>query len=138
MVKPICTDLLFLQRKSVEATEADRILFTDMYETLRAQPRMGECVGLAANMIGASKRVIAVGFKYFDMVMVNPEILETSGPYMAVESCPSLKGTRQVRRFEKITVRFLDTDFKEHTKTYTGPEAQIIQHECDHLEGRII
>ncbi|MCH4005842.1 MAG: peptide deformylase [Eubacterium sp.] len=73
-----------------------------------------------------------------DLVMLNPVILERRGEYEAEEGCLSLTGTRKTRRFQTIRVRFQDTEMKEHTQEFTGWTAEIIQHECDHLEGEII
>ena len=136
MVKPICRDVLFLQQKSKPATEADRILITDLYETLRAH--QDECIGMAANMIGVNKRMIVCHFMFYDEVMINPVITQKEGPYETEESCLSLIGKRKTTRYKKITVEYLNTDFKPAKKTLEGLNAQIVQHECDHLEGIII
>lgn len=93
---------------------------------------------MAANMVGERKRMIIVSMGMMDLVMLNPVILERRGEYEAEEGCLSLTGARKTRRFQTIRVRFQDTEMKEHTQEFTGWTAEIIQHECDHLEGKII
>lgn len=136
MVQPIVKDILFLQKKSVEATEQDKKIITDLHDTLRHHK--DHCVGMAANMIGFNKRIIIVSMGFFDLVMVNPEILRKEQPYEAEEGCLSLEGTRPCTRYRKIRVSFLNEAFQRQTQDYEGMTAQIIQHECDHLEGIII
>jgi peptide deformylase len=93
---------------------------------------------MAANMIGYRKRIIIVATGLADMVMINPVITEKSEPYETEEGCLSLPGVRKTTRYNKITVRYLDKKFAEHTQSFSGYIAQIIQHECDHLKGILI
>lgn len=136
MVKPIVKDIMFLGQKSEPATKEDLQIAKDLQDTLAAH-REG-CVGMAANMIGYRKRIIIVSMGFIDVVMINPEIIKKSGSYEAEEGCLSLTGTRKTTRYEKITVKYQDMSFREHTQEYSGWIAQIIQHECDHMEGIII
>ena len=136
MIQPIMKDVLFLGQKSEDATEHDKHIITDLRDTLAAHRE--HCVGMAANMIGQKKRIIIVSFGLMDMVMVNPVIVQKSQPYETEEGCLSLQGMRKTTRFRKIKVRYKDESFQEHTQEYEGQMAQIIQHECDHLEGIII
>lgn len=136
MIKPIIHDTFFLSRKSEPATAADLAIAKDLRDTLAAH-RDG-CVGMAANMIGYSKRIIIVSLGMFDMVMLNPEIMKKSGLFETEEGCLSLSGVRKTTRYQKITVRYQDEQMKSHTQDFTGWTAQIIQHECDHLEGILI
>lgn len=136
MIKPIVKDILFLSQKSEPATAADLQTAQDLQDTLAAHRE--ECVGMAANMIGERKRMIIVSLGMMDLVMLNPVILEGRGEYKAEEGCLSLTGTRETRRFQTIRVRFQDTEMKSHTQEFSGWTAEIIQHECDHLEGKII
>ena len=136
MIREICRDTKFLKRKSVPATERDTDVIQDLRDTLRANRE--RCVGMAANMIGVNKRVIIFSSGMLDVVMVNPKITARSGAFRTEESCLSLKGVRKCTRFEKITVEYLDSSFQPKTGTFSGFTAQIIQHECDHLEGIII
>ena len=136
MVKPIMRDAFFLNQKSEEATKVDLPVVQDLEDTLKANRE--HCVGMAANMIGYRKRIIIVATGLADMVMINPVITEKSEPYETEEGCLSLPGVRKTTRFQKITVRYLDKKLAEHTQSFSGYIAQIIQHECDHLEGVLI
>ena len=136
MVKPITRDVLFLGKKCEDATEEDRQIITDLHDTLNAH--RDRCVGMAANMIGYKKRIIIVSLGFMDLVMVNPVITQRSGSYETEEGCLSLDGIRKTQRFRKIKVQYLDESFHKQTQEYEGQVAQIIQHECDHLDGVII
>ncbi len=136
MERTIVRDIFFLGQKSEEATAEDREIITDLKDTLKANH--DRCVGMAANMIGYRKRIIIVSMGFADMIMVNPVILQRSQAYETEEGCLSLDGERKTKRFQKIRVRYLDESFQEHTQEYQGQIAQIIQHECDHLDGVII
>ena len=136
MIRDICKDPLFLSLKSEPAGPGDLDTARDLLETLEAH-REG-CVGMAANMIGVNKRIIAFDNGGGYMVMFNPEIIKKSGPYDTEEGCLSLTGTRPARRWKSIKVRWQNEKFQERLKTFTGWTAQIIQHEIDHCEGIII
>lgn len=136
MVKEIMKDQFFLSRPSAPATEADISVGQDLLDTLAAH-RDG-CVGMAANMIGVSKRIIVFDCDGTDMLMFNPEIVQRSGPYEAEEGCLSLPGTRKAERWQKITVKYQDKRLRPKQKTFTGWTAQIVQHEIDHLSGILI
>ena len=136
MVRDICKDEAFLAQRAEPATPDDRQVAADLLETLEYH-REG-CVGMAANMIGVNKRIIAFDNEGRCMVMFNPEITRKSGPYEAEEGCLSLTGTRRARRWQSIKVRWQNEAFQERFKTFTGWTAQIIQHEIDHCEGIII
>lgn len=136
MIKPIMKDPIFLARKSAPATEADLQTAQDLLDTLAAHK--DGCVGMAANMIGVAKRMIAFdnGGKY--MVMFNPEIVKRSQPYETEEGCLSLSGTRKAKRYRTIKVRYQDERFLTRYQSFTGWTAQIVQHEIDHCEGVLI
>ena len=136
MIQDICKDEAFLAQRAEPATPDDAPIAADLLETL-ASHREG-CVGMAANMIGVNKRIIAFDNEGAYMVMFNPEIVRKSGPYEAVEGCLSLTGTRPARRWQSIKVRWQNEKFQERLKTFTGWTAQIIQHEIDHCEGILI
>ncbi len=136
MVKPIVKDMLFLGQKSEEATKDDMQVVADLEDTLKAH--RNECVGMAANMIGYKKRIIIVSTGFMDMIMINPKIIRKDEEYEAEEGCLSLTGKRKTIRHKRITVSFQDKNFKQHKQEFTGFVAQIIEHECDHLEGVII
>ncbi|MBQ9196093.1 MAG: peptide deformylase [Clostridia bacterium] len=136
MIRPIVHDPLFLAQKSEPATEADRQIITDLLDTLRAN--LDRCVGMAANMIGERKRVIAFCSGPMQMIMINPKITAKSGPYDAEEGCLSLAGMRKTMRYHRITVSYQDQSFRPRTGEFTGFTAQIIQHEIDHCDGILI
>ena len=136
MVREIMRDPLFLAGKSEDATRADKQTALDLIDTLRAHEE--GCVGMAANMIGEHKRIIAVETGYGPMAMINPVITRKSGPYETEEGCLSLPGVRRTKRYEEIEVKYLDIAFKPVKKTFTGYTAQIIQHEVDHCDGILI
>lgn len=136
MIQPIMRDVFFLQQPSEPATEADRQVVTDLLDTLRAHT--AECVGMAANMIGIRKRIIAINLGLMNMAMINPRILQKKKPYSAEEGCLSLAGTRRTTRYEEIEVEYLDQNFKTQKQIFTGWTAQIIQHEVDHCDGILI
>lgn len=136
MIREICKDEVFLAQKAELATIEDLPVADDLLDTLRHH-REG-CVGMAANMIGVNKRIIAFDDDGTYMVMFNPEIVKKSGPYDTQEGCLSLVGLRPARRFQSIKVRWQNEKFQERLRTFTGWTAQIIQHEIDHCEGIII
>ncbi len=136
MIRDICKDETFLAQKAEPATVEDLSVAADLLETLEHHKE--RCVGMAANMIGVNKRIIAFDNKGTYTVMFNPEIVKKSGPYDAVEGCLSLTGTRPAKRWSSIKVRWQNEKFQERLKTFTGWTAQIIQHEIDHCEGIII
>ena len=136
MIREICKDEAFLAQKAKPATADDLCVAQDLLETLEAHK--DGCVGMAANMIGANKRIIAFDNGGTHMVLFNPEIVKCSGPYQAEEGCQSLTGARTVKRFRSIKVRYQNEAFQVRFKTFTGWTAEIIQHEIDHCEGIII
>ena len=136
MIRDICKDPIFLAQRAEPAGPDDIPIAADLLETLEHH-REG-CVGMAANMIGVNKRIIAFDNAGSYMVMFNPEIIQKSGLYEAEEGCLSLSGTRRARRWQSIKVRWQNERFQERRKTFTGWTAQIIQHEIDHCEGIII
>ena len=136
MIKSIVKDIFFLGQKSEPATPDDKQVITDLMDTLAAH-REG-CVGMAANMIGAKKRIIIVNIGLIDMIMVNPVIVSKDGPYQTEEGCLSLTGVRPTTRYENIEVTYQDQHFNTYTRKFSGWTAQIIQHEIDHCDGIII
>ena len=132
MVKEIVKDVLFLGRKSTEATKEDVGIIQDLKDTLAFH--RGRCLGMAANMIGYNKKIIIIAADIMDLVMVNPVIIEKEGQYEATEGCLSLTG----QRYSKIRVKYQNDHFQWKEAEFEGLYAQIIQHEMDHLEGIII
>ena len=136
MIQPIMKDPIFLAQKSAPATKEDLQVSQDLLDTLTAHK--DGCVGMAANMIGVSKRIIAFDNEGKYMVMFNPEIVKRSESYEAEEGCLSLPGTRKAKRYRSIKVQYQNDQFQTRFKTFTGWTAQIIQHEIDHCNGVLI
>lgn len=136
MICEIVKDVKFLKKESVPADENDISIAKDLIDTLRANQKF--CVGMAANMIGKNKSIIAFFQEEMITVMLNPEIVEKSDTYFIREGCLSLKGERTALRYQNITVAFWDLHFRKHTRKYSGKTSQIIQHEMDHLKGILI
>ena len=137
MIKELVHDPAFLSLKATPATAEDIQIATDLLETLLAHA--DSCVGMAANMIGHTKRIIAVDNDGEYLVMLNPVIIKKSGRYSAQESCLSLLGgPRPATRYRSIKVQWQTTELKPKIKTFTGFTAQIIQHEIDHCDGILI
>ncbi len=136
MIKPIMKDVFFLSQKSEPATAADKQIGQDLLDTLMAHKH--ECVGMAANMIGAKKNIIVVDMGLMPMVMFNPRILSKKRPFETEEGCLSLTGVRKTTSYEEIELEYEDMNFQKHKQTFTGFTAQIILHECRHTEGIII
>ena len=122
MVKKIVRDPFFLAQKSVDATESDKQVVTDLLDTLIAN--LDHCVGMAAGP--------------FQFPMINPVITNKSGEYQTEEGCLSLEGVRPCTRYQDIEVDYLDQNFKKQHRKYSGWTAQIIQHEIDHCNGVVI
>ena len=137
MVKPLMHDPMFLSQKSQPATADDLQTAQDLLDTLTANKE--RCVGMAANMIGVLRNIIAFDDEGQYMVMFNPEIIRTDGPYETEESCLSLLGgPRKTTRYKKIKVRYQNEKFRTRLKSFEGLSAQIIQHEVDNCSGILI
>ena len=136
MICEICRDEGFLAQKAEAAGAEDLGTAQDLLDTLIAHK--DGCVGMAANMIGVCKRIIAFANAGKVDVLLPPEIIKQSGAYEAEEGCLSLDGTRKARRYRTIKVRWLNEKLQERIKTFTGFTAEIIQHEIDHCDGIVI
>ena len=137
MVREVVHDPILLAGKLETATIEDLQVAQDLQDTLAANKDV--CVGMAANMIGARKRIIVFDNEGTYMTMFNPEIVKMAGPYDAEESCLSLLGgPRPCKRYQTIKVRWQNEKFQTRIKTFTGWPAQIIQHEIDHCNGILI
>ena len=137
MVRELVHDPILLARISEPAVKEDWAVAQDLLETLIFHKVA--CVGMAANMIGVTKRIIAFNNEGNYEIMLNPEIVKSSGEYETKEGCLSLLGDpRPTKRFQKIKVQYQTLDMKVRLKTYQGFTAQIIQHEIDHCNGILI
>lgn len=136
MIREICRDETFLAQKAAPATADNLATAQDLLDTLTAHK--DGCVGMAANMIGVCKRIIAFDNEGTYMVMFNPVIVRQSGPYEAQEGCLSLSGVRKTKRFQTVKVQWQNEKFQTRIKTFTGWTAEILQHEIDHCDGILI
>ena len=141
MIKELFHDPIFLAGKAEVSTKEDLPIVQDLLNTLMAHK--DSCVGMAANMIGVKKRIIAFldesGRTPTYIVMLNPEIIKKDGAYSTEESCLSLLGSpRPCKRYKSIKIKYQTLELQTRIKTYTGWTAQIIQHEIDHCNGILI
>ena len=141
MIKELMHDPIFLAGKPEIATKEDLPIAQDLLDTLMAHKET--CVGMAANMIGVKKRIIAFldesGRTPVYTVMLNPEIIKNDDAYDTEEGCLSLLGgPRKCKRYKTIKVQYQTVEMQTRVKTYTGWTAQIIQHEVDHCNGILI
>ena len=137
MIRELVHDPILLARKSAPAGKEDLQTVQDLLDTLAFHKET--CVGMAANMIGITKRIIAFDCDGQYMTMLNPQILRQQDPYEAEESCLSLLGgPRKTVRYQKIKVQYQTPELQTRLKTFSGWTAQIIQHEIDHCNGILI
>ena len=136
MVREIMHDEVFLAQKAEPTVPEDLPMAQDLLDTLAAHK--DSCVGMAANMIGVNKRIIALDNEGVYMAMFSPETVKKSEPYQAEEGCLSLSGIRHARRWRSIKVQYQNEKLQTRFKTFTGWTVQIIQHEIDHCEGILI
>jgi len=138
MKRDICKDTIILSTKSTDASVMDIGVAIDLLDTLESH--QDNCVGMAANMIGVNKRIIAFWDENKEeyKIMLNPSITEKSVSYEAEEGCLSLPGVRKTTRYENITVEYQDMSFSKKKEKYSGFTAQIIQHEVDMTNGILI
>ena len=137
MVKNIIKDMDFLQKAAEPATRKDKAVAEDLLDTLKANKAI--CVGLAANMIGVAKSIIAVQVGKQNIAMLNPQIVKHSDECSEVmEGCLSLLGERPAKRYTWIEVEYKDIKFKPQKQRFSGFTAEVIQHEIDHCNGILI
>ncbi|MFR0609885.1 peptide deformylase [Limosilactobacillus mucosae] len=136
MIKPICRNLQILSQKARPATKQDIPLAKDLLETLAANS--ANCVGMAANMIGAPVAVIAVSLGPVSVAMLNPKLTIKKEPYQTKEGCLSLTGQRPATRYQQIVVEYYDLNWQKQSLSLTGFAAEAVQHELDHCNGIII
>ena len=136
MIRKIIKGEMIFNHKARKATIHDLPIGIDLLDTLKHNQEY--CVGMAGNMIGEDVAIIVFQNQKDYKIMYNPEIIKKSDPYYDHESCLSLKGQREVKRYKNIKVKYQDEQFKNRIHSYDGFVAQIIQHEIDHLDGIII
>ncbi len=137
MIRPIVIDPFFLSLRAEPAGREDLPLARDLADTLRANRE--RCAGMAANMIGGRKRIIAFYDHRTLLVMLNPVIVRRSPEtYDVEEGCLSLPGTRTARRARWVEMEWTPLRGKKQRVRFSGFTAEVIQHEMDHLEGILI
>lgn len=136
MIKPICRNLQILSQKARPAGKQDIPLAKDLLETLAAHS--ADCVGMAANMIGAPVNIIAVSLGPVSIAMLNPRLIAKKTPYQTKEGCLSLVGQRPATRYQQIVVEYQDLNWQPQSLSLTGFAAEAVQHEIDHCNGIII
>lgn len=126
-------------RKKAQAvgrvTDHERRLINHMVETMYAN----QGIGLAAPQVGVAKRISVVDAGDGVLKMINPVILEKKGASVLEEGCLSILGRQvEIERAEDVSISFLDEKGKRTTKNLKGLSARAIQHEIDHLNGKLI
>lgn len=134
-------DPILLAGKAEVSTKEDLPIAQDLLDVLMAHK--DSCVGMAANMIGVKKRIIAFldgsGRAPTYTVMLNPEVIKKDEAYNTEEGCLSLLGgPRPCKRHKSIKIKYQTLELQTRIKTYTGWMAQIIQYEIDHCNGILI
>ena len=137
MVREIVKYTMLLMRKASPASKADLTTARDLLDTLRYHA--AGCAGMAANMIGVNKNIIAVFIGEIPVLMINPRLVSHSPEsYETEEGCLSLTGTRKTSRWYSVEVEYYDMMMKKHRINYSGFTAEVIQHEMDHCNGVVI
>lgn len=136
MIREIERNIEFLKQQAETATPKDADVIRDLRDTFIANQE--RAVGMAANMIGANKRIIVVKVGMIPLIMINPEILEKKNAYQVMEGCLSLFGERETTRYAEIEIQYLDINFKLQKQIFNDFIAEVIQHEIDHTKGIII
>jgi peptide deformylase len=147
MTYPIClygNPVLKIKAGKVKKDEVDVIkLSHDMFETMYS----ADGIGLAAPQIGISLRIFVIDgasldekdLEDFKRVFINPQIITVTGNFWEFkEGCLSIPNINEfVSRREEITISYYDENWKFHTDRFDGMKARIIQHEYDHIEGKL-
>lgn len=137
MIRSLCKDNKILSQKSVEATIDDLSHAYDLLDTINFHK--DGCVGMALNMIGILKRIIICEIDNKYTIMINPKILKHSDSFYTIkEGCLCHEGQKEANRYHRLKLEYYDINFKIKIKSFEGFEAEIIQHEMDHLEGILI
>ncbi len=136
-----------LLRKTAKSVEKDHEGLEDIIENMWETMYHSDGAGLAAPQVGMSLRLFVAdasaaadedpGLKDFKKVFINPEIIEIFGDeWIMNEGCLSLPEIREdIKRPDKVRIRYLDENFESHEEVFDGYPGRIIQHEYDHLEG---
>ena len=147
MIYPIClygNSILKIKAGKVKKDEVDVIkLSDDMFETMYS----ADVIGIAAPQIGISLRIFVIDgasldekdLEDFKRVFINPQIITVTGNFWEFkEGCLSIPNINEfVSRREEITISYYDENWKFHTDRFDGMKSRIIQHEYDHIEGKL-
>ncbi len=110
-----------------------------MLQAMLVAMRESKGVGLAAPQVGINQQIFVADIGDGPMAFINPKIIKKSGGDVIEEGCLSIPGvTVMVRRPERIVVRYIDENNQPHEKIYEEMMARVIQHEMDHLDGKLI
>lgn len=138
------SDNLILRKVSEPVKKIDKKRFAKFFDDMRETMHDANGIGLAAPQVGVNDRVVVCYFNHgtdHELIvdMMNPEILEHSDKMITEEEgCLSLPGKfDSVARYDALTVKYLDRKGKEHILKLTGLNARIVQHEVDHLDGKL-
>ncbi len=139
MIRELVKDEAILSTPCEKATPEDAALAQDLIETASS---LDDCSCLAANQIGVTKAVVV----YFDddeeaHVLYNPKVVMGIRPAKVVEGCMTRDEYSKVTRYAKIKVTFdelVDGAFVTRRRDFTGWTAQMIQHMCDHCNGKLV
>ena len=135
-----------LRKVSSDITDFSNIdsLIQDLFDTMYEF----DGIGLASNQIGIDKRIFVVDISHMEesdeesdkpLVFINGRVDNTVGSDVDSEGCLSLPGIRiNVERYESIRYKYLDRGLNKHSTNFSGLLARIIQHENDHLDGKLI
>ena len=135
MIRELGDEVLTKQCKEVtKMTLRTKVLIQDMLDTM--YEALG--VGLAAPQVGVLRRIVVIDVGEGPIILVNPEILETSGEQTGEEGCLSVPGkSGQVTRPDYVKVKALNEDMEEVELEGTGLLARAFCHEIDHLDGKM-
>jgi peptide deformylase len=138
-----------LLRKKAKKIENDNPKLKEIIENMWETMYYSDGVGLAAPQVGLSIRLFVIDasagadeepeLENFKKVFINPEIIETAGEeWIMNEGCLSLPEIREdVSRQDEVRLKYFDEDFVEHEEVFKGFAGRIIQHEYDHLDGKL-
>lgn len=133
VLKTVSHDVVFTKDNNKELLD----VIKDLKDTAKAHE--DNCAGLAAIQIGYPLNVILVKLDTGWTIMINPKIVGRSKlKHKSIEGCLSQDGYSMVRRHDWVRVVYTDINHKTKCETYAGFEAEVIQHECDHLKGVLI
>lgn len=149
MIYPVTVYGDQILRKKAVPINKDHEGLTEIIENLWETMYHSDGVGLAAPQVGLSIRLFVIDassgaddepeLKGFKKVFINPEIISAGGEeWMMNEGCLSLPEIREdVKRPDEVRIKYLDENFEPHEEVYKGYAGRIIQHEYDHLEGKL-